>query len=243
MSDQPQFQLDGQPIPFQPGDTIMQAAHRAGVYIPHLCFHPQFRPHGSCRLCVVNMQGKTVSACTQPASIDLEVHSETTELRQSRLRLIQLLFAEGNHFCPSCETSGNCQLQALAYDLGMTHYHYDPFYPTRIPDGSHPELFIDRDRCIQCDLCGRASEQADHKAIYLLAGRGQHTHVAFRSDDGELGSTQAQAEDRASHVCPVGCILPKSGNYPDIAGARLYDQIPIHAQGNHRRDDGGTHDD
>lgn len=233
------FQLDGNPIAFSKGDSILQAAHKAGYYIPHLCFHPDFKAHGSCRLCVVDVKGKTVSACTQPAEDKLEVYSDTAELRQSRLRLIQLLFAEGNHYCPSCEVSGNCQLQALAYDLGMTHYHYDPFSPLRQQDGSHSQLFIDQDRCIQCDLCGRASQEQDLKSVYLLAGRGQDTHLAFRSHNGQLGSTNASMDDRAAHICPVGCILPKAGNYPDIAGERLYDKIPIHTQGNHRRDEGG----
>ena len=231
------FNLDGQAVTFSKGDTILRAAHKAGLYIPHLCFHPEFKAHGSCRLCVVNVKGKTVAACTQPAEDKLEVSSDIPELRQARLRLIQLLFAEGNHYCPSCEASGNCQLQALAYDLGMTHYHFDPFSPVRQQDGSHPQLFIDQDRCIQCDLCGRASEEQDNKSVYLLAGRGQDTHLAFRSQSGELGGTEASRSDRAAHVCPVGCILPKEGNYPDIAGERLYDRIPIHTQGNHRRDD------
>ena len=233
------FNLDGQAVSFTRGETIMQAAQRTGIYIPHLCFHPDFTAHGSCRLCVVSVKGKTVSACTQPAEANTEVSSDTPELKHARLRLIQLLFAEGNHYCPSCEASGNCQLQALAYDLDMTHYHYDPFSPIRDQDGSHKELFIDQDRCIQCDLCGRASAQADHKGIYLLSGRGGHTHLAFRSDNGQLGSTQASLSDRASHICPVGCILPKAGNYPDIVGDRLYDNLPIHVQGNHRQDEGG----
>ncbi len=237
------FTLDGQTVSFNKGDTIMQAAQKAGLYIPHLCFHPDFTPHGSCRLCVVNVKGKTVAACTQPAEDKLEVSSDTPELQQSRLRLIQLLFAEGNHYCPTCEVSGNCQLQALAYDLGMTHYHYDPFYPQREQDGTHPKLFIDQDRCIQCDLCGRASNEADNKAIYALSGRGQDTHLIFRSASGVLGDTQAATSDRASHICPVGCILPKSGNYPEIAGERLYDHKPIHQIGNHRRDEGGAPND
>lgn len=241
MADERTFTLDGESIPFTAGDTILQAAHKAGVYIPHLCFHPDFSPHGSCRLCMVRVQDKTVAACTQPAHNNTEVFSNTPELQHTRLRLIQLLFAEGNHFCPSCEVSGNCQLQALAYDLGMTHYHFDPFYPVREQDGSHSDIFIDQDRCIQCNLCGRASAEADGKDVYSLAGRGQGTHLIFNSASNTLGDTKAHQQDRASHICPVGCILPKTGNYPDIAGARQYDQNPIHIQGNHRRDEEGHH--
>ena len=240
MSDELQFFLDGITTPFQKGDTIMQAAHRAGIYIPHLCFHPDLPAHGSCRLCIVTIKGKCVSACTQPAEHKQEVHSNTPELKQSRLYLIQLLFAEGNHYCPSCEVSGNCQLQALAYDLNMTHYHYAPFNSVRPTDGSHTELFIDQDRCIQCDLCGRSSILQDGKDIYALSGRGQNTHLIFRSRSGFLGDTDAGANDHAAHICPVGCILPKTGNYQDPIGKRLYDNETIHKIGNHRRDDRGS---
>lgn len=237
MSNSLHFMLDGKKVAFTKGETILQAATNAGHYIPHLCFHPDFTPHGSCRLCVVNIKGKTVSSCTQPAEDKLDVRSDVPELQHARLRLIQLLFAEGNHFCPSCEVSGNCQLQALAYDLGMTHYHYDPFSPIRQQDGSHPDLFIDQDRCIFCDLCGRASRELDHKSLYALAGRGNNTHLIFRSESGKLGDTIASASDRAAHICPVGCILPKTGNYPNIVGDRLYDQATIHTIGNHRLDE------
>lgn len=237
MTDELNFLLDGVEIPFHKGQTIMQAATAAGAYIPHLCFHPDLAPHGSCRLCIVDVNGKTVSSCTQPAEDRQEVHSNIPELQQARLRLIQLLFAEGNHFCPSCEVSGNCQLQALAYDLGMTHYHYAPFSAVRAQDGSHPELFIDRDRCILCDLCGRASCSSDNKNVYALSGRGEQTHLIFRSNSGNLADTAASVNDHAAHICPVGCILPKQGNYMQTIGNRLYDNAPIHKVGNHRMDD------
>ena len=239
MSNDLQFSLDGVSVCFEKGETIMQAAQRAGIYLPHLCFHPDFSAHGSCRVCIVHIQGKTVAACTQPAESNQVVQSNTPELQKARLRLIQLLFAEGNHYCPTCETSGNCQLQALAYDLGMTHYHYDPFMPERQTDGSHPDLFIDRDRCIQCDLCGRASAEYDGKAIYTLSGRGQNTQLVFRSPSGLLGDTNASADDRAAHICPVGCILPKTGNYQEPIGTRLYDHHPIHDIGNLRKEERG----
>ena len=103
MSNDLQFSLDGVSVCFEKGETIMQAAQRAGIYLPHLCFHPDFSAHGSCRVCIVHLQGKTVAACTQPAESNQVVQSNTPELQKARLRLIQLLFAEGNHYCPNYE--------------------------------------------------------------------------------------------------------------------------------------------
>jgi len=106
------FSLDGEDLPFQAGDTVLQAATRVGRYIPHLCWHPDFAAHGSCRLCTVKANGRAAAACTVQASPGLDVESDTEELNAQRKTLLQMLFVEGNHFCPSCEKSGHCRLQA-----------------------------------------------------------------------------------------------------------------------------------
>ena len=111
------FLLDGRPVPFEDGQSVLAAARKAGHYIPHLCWHEHFPPHGSCKLCVVKIGARHVSACATPAREGLEAESEIPEILDTRRELLAMLFAEGNHFCPSCEKSGNCQLQALAYDL------------------------------------------------------------------------------------------------------------------------------
>ena len=94
--------IDGQRISFLDGQTIMEAATAAGVYIPHLCHHPEYTPHGSCKLCTIKVNGRVCSACTFPAMEGQEVLSNTTELINDRQKITQMLFVEGNHFCPSC---------------------------------------------------------------------------------------------------------------------------------------------
>ena len=83
-----------------------------------------------------------------------------------------MLFVEGNHVCPTCEKSGNCQLQAVAYYLGMLTPHFNHFYPPREVDASHPDVVIDFNRCILCELCVRASRDVDGKNVFGLSGRG-----------------------------------------------------------------------
>jgi [NiFe] hydrogenase diaphorase moiety small subunit len=96
---------------------LTQAALAAGSYIPHLCYHPEFKPHGSCKLCTVKVNGRPATSCTLPVAAGMEIESETPELKDKRRMLLQMLFVEGNHFCPSCEKSGDCVLQALGYDV------------------------------------------------------------------------------------------------------------------------------
>lgn len=234
------FWLDDQCIVFQSGQTILQAAEAAGHYIPHLCYHNGLTPHGSCRVCIVKIDGRIRAACTTPAQDGMKVTSAGTTLQNQRRQIVELLFAEGNHLCPSCEVSGNCQLQALAYDLGMTHYEFSPLYPQRQSDGSHPDIFVDQDRCIFCELCTRSAQQQDHKQIFGIGGRGGNTYLFAHSESGLLGDTAFSGQDHAAHICPVGCLLPRQGNYQIPIGERIYDVQPIHVRGNHRSDEDTT---
>lgn len=221
------FSLDGHEIPFLPGQMILDATLAAGHYIPHLCAHPEFSPHGSCRVCVVNVNGRIVPSCTTPAHDGDEVHSETAELHALRTDLVQFLFIEGNHFCPSCEVSGRCTLQAVAYDLGVDNPHYNPIFPDRPVDASHPDVLLDFNRCILCELCVRASAQHDGKQIFGLSGRGITKHLVVNSESGLLGDTDLAVTDKAVSVCPVGVILPKRRGFDVPIGERRYDARPI----------------
>ncbi|HEB78598.1 MAG TPA: 2Fe-2S iron-sulfur cluster binding domain-containing protein [Methylothermaceae bacterium] len=218
--------LDGREIAFEPGQTIIQAALAAGIYIPHLCWHPDFPPHGSCKLCTVKVNGRLCSACTFPAVEGQEVIVHSEELRQLRLRLTQMLFVEGNHFCPSCEKSGQCELQAMGYYVGMTDSHYPHFFPVREIDASHPHVLLDRDRCIFCELCVRAS-RAEGKNVFELAGRGIHTRLVVNSPTGKLGDSDLEVNDRAAHICPVGAIIVKETAFRVPIGRRKYDHRTI----------------
>lgn len=226
MSDQPSFQLDGEAIPFAPGQTIMQAAKAAGKYIPHLCWHPEFKPHGSCKLCTVKVNGRFASSCTMQAAAGLEVENRTPELDDKRRTLLQLLFIEGNHFCPSCEKSGNCLLQATAYELEMLTPHFDHFYPDRPVDASHPDVLLDFNRCILCSLCEQASA-ADGKYVFVMGGRGMRGRkIIINSESGKLSDTDFAVTDRAASICPVGVILKKRVGFIVPYGARTYDKAP-----------------
>ena len=197
------FKIDGQPVTAHPGDTILEAARANGIYIPSLCAHPELRPWGSCRICTVVVNGRAQTACTQPVTEGALVRSDTPELLETRRALIEMLFVEGNHFCPACEKSGNCELQAIAYRHGISAPRYPYRFPERQLDMSHPDIMIERNRCIQCARCIRASQDIDGKHAFGFVGRGLHKHIADNADQ-ELCTTQVTAADKAIEVCPVG---------------------------------------
>jgi len=225
------FTLDGEEIGFSEGQTVMQAALAAGRWIPHLCYHPDFAAHGSCRLCVVKLNGQFMPACTARAQSGSVVENDTAELNDKRRTLLQLLFVEGNHFCPSCEKSGNCKLQATAYELGMLSPHFDHFFPDRPVDASHPDILLDFNRCILCELCVRASRDVDGKNVFAIGGRGIRTHLVVNAESGRLADTDIALTDRAMDVCPVGVILRKRRGFAVPIGRRAFDLKPIGAHG------------
>jgi [NiFe] hydrogenase diaphorase moiety small subunit len=224
------FVLDGEEVPFIPGQTVMQAALAAGRYVPHLCYHPEFKPHGSCKVCTLKVDGRWVTSCTLPAQLGMQVESRGEDIDTQRRTLVQMLFVEGNHFCPSCEKSGDCKLQAVAYDVGMMTPRFDHFYPHRAVDASHPDILLDFNRCILCELCVRASSEVDGKGVFALAGRGITKHLVVNSESGRLADTDVAVTDKAIDVCPVGVILRKRVGFATPIGSRRFDLEPASNQ-------------
>jgi [NiFe] hydrogenase diaphorase moiety small subunit len=221
------FEIDGVEVQGAPGQTIMQAADAAGIYIPRLCAFEGLPPHGSCRICTVKVNGRFQSSCTQPIAEGIIVENDSEEILEFRRNLVDMLFVEGNHFCMFCEKSGNCELQALAYRLGITAPKYPFMFPAnRTVDASHKDIFIDHNRCILCARCIRASRDLDGKNVFQFVGRGPEKHIAVNAR-ARLVDTEVDVTDKAVEVCPVGAILRKHVGYAIPVGERKYDHAPI----------------
>ncbi len=218
--------IDGKEVTAQPGQTIMEAADGAGIYIPRLCAHQDLVPHGSCRVCTVRVNGRPQAACTQPVAPNMDVESETPEMLNVRKSMVEMLYVEGSHFCPFCERSGDCELQAMAYRLGVASPRYPFMYPRRKVDASHPEILVDHNRCILCGRCVRASRDIDGKHVFDFVQRGPHKEVGVNAKSG-LGGTNAAVTDKILEVCPVGAILRKGVGFKVPVGQRTYDHAPI----------------
>ena len=226
MSETVTFSIDGVEVQGRPGQTIMQAADEAGVYIPRLCAKDELSPFGSCRVCTVLVNGRPQAACTQPVADGLIVESDSEKIREIRKQIVEMLFVEGNHFCMFCEKSGNCELQALAYRLGITAPRHPYLFPKRDVDATHPDIFIDRNRCILCGRCVRASRDLDGKHVFDFVGRGCERRIAVNAE-ARLVDTDLDVADQAVELCPVGAILKKRVGYAVPVGKRLYDHEPI----------------
>ena len=220
------FTIDGKEIQGQPGQTILQAADDAGIYIPRLCSAKDLVPYGSCRVCTVLVSGRPQAACTQPIAEGIIVENDSEKVNNIRKCIIEMLFVEGNHYCMFCEKSGNCELQALAYRFGIAAPRFPYQFPDRQVDASHPDLMIDRNRCILCARCVRASRDLDGKHVFDFIDRGPERKIAVNAEM-RLKDTDADAADKAIELCPVGCLMKKRVGFKIPVGQRLYDHEPI----------------
>jgi [NiFe] hydrogenase diaphorase moiety small subunit len=218
--------IDGREIHATAGATVLEAAETNGIYIPRLCWMKELTPFGACRVCLVRVNGRPQTACTQQITEGMVIDNDTEELRGLRKNILDMLFVEGNHFCMFCEKSGNCELQAMAYRHGIAAPKYPDLFPKKELDASHPDVMIDRNRCMLCSRCVRASKELDGKGVFGFEGRSLDKRLAVSSAEG-LGGTTLTVDDHAVRACPTGCLLEKRVGYAVPVGQRRYDDEPI----------------
>ena len=221
------FSIDGKESMAEEGQYLVDAAEANGVYIPTLCNMKGVSPQGSCRVCSVKVNGKLMTACTTKVSEGMEVISKSEELQDLRTAIIELLFAEGNHFCPSCERSGNCELQALAYRFQVLTPRFPYLFPKRDIEASNPKILKDHNRCILCKRCIRAVTDEKGHRLFAFGKRGDAIVISI---DIKLAANMSdELADRAAEACPVGAIIRKRRGFAVPIGKRRYDEQPIGA--------------
>jgi [NiFe] hydrogenase diaphorase moiety small subunit len=207
---------------------ILGAAKENGIYIPSLCNIDGVAPRGSCRICTVKVNGKLMAACSTPVTEGMEIENDTEELRDMRSQILEVLFVEGNHFCPSCEKSGNCELQALGYRFKLMIPRYPYQFPVREIDASTPKLVKDHNRCILCKRCIRAIKTSDGKNLFAFKDRGHK--LTINIDPSLASSITDELAEQAAKICPVGALLKKEVGFAQPIGARKYDLEHIGAE-------------
>jgi len=231
MADIINFTIDGKECTAEKGTLILQAAKENDIYIPTLCNYEGVKPQGSCRICTTKTNGQFATACTTPVADGMEIENNTEEINDLRKSIIELLFVEGNHFCPACEMSGDCELQALAYRFQMMVPRFTYQFPKREIDARHPKILKDQNRCIRCKRCIRSIKDEKGKSVFAFYGRGKNIEVNV---DPVLGSKLTdKLAAKAVEVCPVGSILPREKGFRTPIGQRKFDHKPIGSEYKH----------
>jgi [NiFe] hydrogenase diaphorase moiety small subunit len=225
MNDTFKFKIDDREIVAKKGQTIVEAAKENGVYIPTLCNFEGVKPKGCCRMCTIKVNNRFMTACTTPAAAGMEVDNDSSELNDIRKSIVELLFVTGNHFCPSCEKSGNCELQALGYRYQMMVPRFPYLYPQKEIDASSPKIIKDQNRCILCKRCIKTIKDEEGRHYFAYQNRGNKLTVVL---DEKLGKEMTDELARlAMENCPVGSIIYKEIGFEKPIGKRKYDKQPI----------------
>jgi len=217
--------IDGRPCKAKPGQTIAEAARAAGIYIPTLCNYEGLRPVGSCRVCTVRVGGRYMAACTQIASEGMVVENMAADLEDMRRSIVEMLFVEGNHLCPSCEKSGNCELQAHAYRYQIMVPRFPYQFPVKQVEPVAPKILLEHNRCVQCQRCVRSVRTRDGRRIFAPLHRSKWRRIGV--DPNLSAELTDEAAGQAMTVCPVGSILRKEVGFAVPIGRRKFDVRPI----------------
>ncbi|HLF36249.1 MAG TPA: 2Fe-2S iron-sulfur cluster-binding protein [Cyclobacteriaceae bacterium] len=225
MSDPIKITIDGIQCIAQRGQYILEAAKANNIYIPSLCNYPGLKPRGGCRICNVRVNGKMMTACTTPVGPDMNVENNKDDINDLRKSIIELLFVEGNHYCPFCEKSGNCELQALAYRFKIMAPRFPYQFPVREVDASNPKLIKEQNRCIACKRCIRGIKDKSGRSLFAMKRRGHKQEVSL--DKKLAAGISDELAQKAMDICPVGSIIRKEVGYAIPIGRRKYDKNPI----------------
>jgi NADH dehydrogenase/NADH:ubiquinone oxidoreductase subunit G len=209
------LQIDGKSIEVPEGTTVLRAADQAGIAIPRLCDHPALKPFGSCRVCLVEVQGmRTLQpSCTLPVNENMIVRTSTPAVTEARKFVLGLLFSERNHFCPFCQmTGGDCELQNTALDHEMTHWPIAPAWKKFPTDASNPYILLDHNRCILCRRCVRAC--GDLVGMSTLGFEERGSDSMLTADLGKpLGLSSCISCGVCAQVCPTGTLTDRQSAY------------------------------
>ena len=225
MTDSIKITIDGVPCEAKRGQFILDVARENHIYIPTLCNYPGLKPRGGCRICNVRVNGKMMTACTTPAGPDMNIENNSEDITDMRRMIVELLFVEGNHYCPFCEKSGNCELQALAYRFHVMAPRFPYQFPVRDVEADNPKIIKEQNRCILCKRCIRAIRDENGKSIFAYLRRSAKVEVVV---DPKLGKQLTdELAQKAMDVCPVGSIIVKEKGFITPIGERKYDHDPI----------------
>ena len=206
--------IDGKACQGTKGQTILEVAKANGVDIPTLCHHPWLTNHGACRMCVVEVEGqrRLVTSCAAPAEDGQVVVAHNEKLALMRQMTLELLFAERNHICPFCPSSGACELQDRGYEVGITHTRYQYLFPVLEPDCSNPFFVQDHNRCILCGRCVRACQEVVGQGTLNFGSRGSK-QVVIADLGVPIGDSSCISCGTCVDVCPTGALFDKRAPY------------------------------
>lgn len=210
--------INGQMVSGREGETILEAAQDANIWIPTLCHFHGLTDIGACRLCLVEIKGsaKLQPACVTKVEEGMEVYTDTPQLQAYRRDIIALLLAERNHVCSVCVANNHCELQSLAMALGVDHVQYEYLSPACEVDISHPRYGLDHNRCVMCQRCVRVCDAIEGAHVWDVAGRGVKARIISGLHQ-PWGNVKTCTQcGKCVLVCPTGALFYQGSSVAEM---------------------------
>ncbi len=205
------LEIDGQSVQVSNGQTVMDAASKLGIFIPHFCYHEKLSIAANCRMCLVQVEKapKPLPACATPAAEGMKVQTHSAQAVDAQKGVMEFLLINHPLDCPICDQGGECQLQDLAVGYGASNSRYQEEKRVVVNKNLGPLISTDMTRCIHCTRCVRFGQEIAGIMELGMAGRGEHSEIlAFvgRTVDSELSGNVID-------LCPVGALTSKPFRY------------------------------
>ena len=205
--------IDGRDVTVPEGTSIMAAAVETGVMVPKLCATDSLEPFGSCRLCLVEIEGRRgyPASCTTLVAEGIKVHTQTDKLAEIRRGVMELYISDHPLDCLTCATNGDCELQDMAGAVGLREVRYGyegENHLSQAKDESNPYFTFDPSKCIVCSRCVRACEETQGTFALTIQGRGFDSKVSAGNKD--FLESECVSCGACVQACPTATLIEKT---------------------------------
>lgn len=206
--------IDNKEVEVRPGSTILEAAQKAGIKIPTLCYQSGLSSVGACRICLVKVKDRPglITSCTTEARGGTEIITKDEEIVEARRLMVELILSEREHNCLICEKNGDCELQDLVYQLGIDNIRFPVNKRVEKREDSSQVILRDPNRCILCGRCVRACSEITVQDVLDFAERGGKTFIAAGLDE-KLAETDCVSCGACVQDCPTGALTEKLARF------------------------------
>jgi len=203
--------INGREIEGQSGKTVLKTAIENGIYIPHLCHHPDLKPIGICRVCLVEINGNLVVSCRTPIEAGMTVITDSPKVDKVRRVAVELLVADHKSDCLVCGKNNDCKLQEISQYVGMNQRRLEEFKArvTQPVDDTHPFISRDHNKCVLCGICVRTCDEVQGAGAIDFSNRGYDMKISTFGDK-SLKDSVCESCGECVERCPVGALMPKN---------------------------------